>query len=96
MDEKHIDMVVEITDVDEIAEYRKTPRTVFPVKVIALLNVLFEIAVGVPYIFLMSWVGDDFGAVGAVIGGLVFAAAHTAASVVCMSSKAFPNGNSCL
>lgn len=50
-------------------------------KLIALWNLLLEIIAGVPYIFLMSWVGDDWGAGAAIIGGLLFAAAHTAGSV---------------
>lgn len=58
------------------------PRLPVGAKLLALWNLLFELIVGVPYIFLMSWVGDDFGAAAAVIGGLLFACAHTAASVV--------------
>lgn len=57
-----------------------SPRLPLGAKLLALWNLLFELIVGVPYIFLMSWVGDDFGAAAAIIGGLLFACAHTAAS----------------
>lgn len=82
MDENRVDMIVEITDIDKNGENRKNllPRPMFPAAIIALWNMLFEIIAGAPYIGFMSWVGDDFGAGGAIIGGLVFAAAHTAAS----------------
>lgn len=58
------------------------PRLATGAKLIALWNLLFELIVGVPFIFLMSWVGDDFGAGAVVICGLLFACAHAAASAV--------------
>lgn len=97
MDENRADMVVEINEVDtsaevtELVQYsecaderRESPRPRLPLgaKLIALRNLLFEIIVGVPYVFLMAWVGDDFGAGAVIICSLIFAAAHTAASVV--------------
>lgn len=56
-------------------------RLPFRAKLIALWNFLFEIIAGVPYICLMSWVGDDWGAWAAILGGVLFALAHTVAAV---------------
>ena len=87
-DNGNTDFVVD-TDGYKEPENRQIPqRTVkrsrLPVgaKLLALWNLLFELIVGVPYIFLMSWVGDDFGAAAAIIGGLLLASVHTAASAV--------------
>lgn len=87
-DTENNDFTVIITDYEE--PYRsgssgddpEPPRLATGAKLIALWNLLFELIVGVPFIFLMSWVGDDFGADAVVICGLLFACAHTAASAV--------------
>ncbi len=52
------------------------------VKLIALWSLLFGIVIGVPFIFLMSWLGDDWGAGAVVIAVLIFACAHSAASAL--------------
>lgn len=92
MDEHHIgDIVIEITDVDKKSkqqprcsehdnEFLERPRLPIAAKLIALWNLLFELVVGVPYIFLMLWVGDDFSMEAVVICGFLFAIVHTAAS----------------
>ena len=56
-------------------------RLPFRAKLIALWNFLFEIIAGVPYICLMVWVVDDWGAWAAILGGVLFALAHTVAAV---------------
>lgn len=85
MDE-NIDFTVEITDEEPVQHSgsfgnmpKRLPRGT---KLLALWNLLFELIVGVPFIFLMSWVGDDFGTGAVVICGVLFACAHTAASAV--------------
>lgn len=85
MDE-NIDFTVEITDEEPVQHSgsfgnmpKRLPRGT---KLLALWNLLFELIVGVPFIFLMSWVGDDFGTGAVVICGVLFACAHTAASAI--------------
>ncbi|MDE6727970.1 MAG: hypothetical protein K2J80_08535 [Oscillospiraceae bacterium] len=87
-DTENNDFTVIITDHEEpcrsgsSVDNPEPSRSTAAAKLIALWNLLFELIVGVPFIFLMSWVGDDFGAGAVVIGGLLFACAHTAASTV--------------
>lgn len=87
-DTENNDLTVIITDNEETyssgssGDNPEPPRLAAAAKLIALWNLLFELVVGVPFIFLMSWVGDDFGAGAVVICGLLFACAHTAASAV--------------
>lgn len=87
-DAENNDFTVIITDYEEphrsgsSGDNPEPPRLSAAAKLIALWNLLFELIVGVPYIFLMSWAGDDFGAGAVVICGLLFACAHTAASAV--------------
>lgn len=92
MDEHRIDdIIIDITDVDKKPnrqtqhserdnERPERPCLPIAVKLIALWNLLFELVVGVPYIFLMLWVRDDFGMEAVVICGFLFAVVHTAAS----------------
>lgn len=85
--DKNIDFTVDITD-EEPAQHSGSfgdmPKHNLPrgAKLLALWSGLFGLVVGVPFILLMSWVGDDFGAGAVVICGLLFAYAHTAASAV--------------
>lgn len=58
------------------------PRLPIAAKLIALWNLLFELIIGVPFIFLMAWLGDDCGAGAVVVATLLFVCAHTAASAV--------------
>lgn len=87
-DTENNDFTVDITDYEEpchsgsSGDNPEPPRLATRAKLIALWNLLFGLVVGVPFIFLMSWVGDDLGAVAVVIGGLLFACAHAAASAV--------------
>lgn len=79
------DFTVVITDDEERCRSGSegaalAPRLATRAKLIALWNLLFGLVVGVPFVLLMSWVGDDFGAGAVVICGLLFACAHTAAS----------------
>lgn len=83
------DITVEIVDYDEdIRRPRRSgnkperPGLPAAVKLTALGSLLFGIVVGVPFIFLMSWLGDDWGAGAVVIAASVFACAHAAASAV--------------
>ncbi len=87
MDE-NIDFTVDIADQEEPCRSGSSgdnpvpPRLATGAKLIALWNLLFGLVVGVPFVLLMSWVGDDFGTGAVVICGLLFACAHTAASSV--------------
>lgn len=85
MDE-NVDFTVEITDEEPVHHSgsfgdmpKRLPRGA---KLLALWSALFALVVGVPFVLLMSWVGDDFGTGAVVICGLLFACAHTAASAV--------------
>lgn len=95
MDDDRIDktMIVEITDTDasadktelagyyERAEQRradKRSRRLSPAMPMALRNLLLELVVGIPF-FLCCVHGDN--GVAIYIGGLIFAACHTAFSV---------------
>lgn len=50
------------------------------VLLLAVLSVVFPIAVGLPLVFLMAWVGDDFGAGAAAVSVSVFALLHAVGS----------------
>lgn len=76
---------VDITD-EEPAQrsgsFGEMPKLPLGAKLLALWSGLFGLVAGVPFVLLMSLVGDDFGAGAVVICGLLFACAHTAASAV--------------
>lgn len=58
------------------------PELPIAAKLTPLWSLLFGIVIGVPFIFLMSWLGDDRGAAAVVIAVLIFACAHSAASAL--------------
>lgn len=78
------DITVIISDYEEPYFWRHSgdkperPRLPISAKRIALRNLLFELAVLVPFILLMAWGGDDGSAV--IICELFFACIHTAIS----------------
>lgn len=84
---ENFDFTVVITDDEERCRSGSegsapAPRLATRVKLIALWNLLFGLVVGVPFVLLMSWVGDDCGSGAVVICALLFACAHTTASAV--------------
>lgn len=88
MNDTDNDIIITITDYEEPYRPRRPgnkperPRLPISGKLIALWNLLFELIVGIPFFGLMAVVGDDSGGGAAVIGGLLFACVHTAASAV--------------
>ncbi len=88
MNDTNNDITVIITDYEEPYRPRRSgnnserPRLPVSAKLFALWSLLFGLIVGVPYIFLMAWFGDDFGAGAVIVCGLLFACIHTAASAV--------------
>ncbi len=87
------DIIVEIVNYDDIDEEdirrsgrlgNRLERPGLPAaaKLTALCSLLFGIVAGVPFIILMSWLGDDWGAGAVVIAAAVFACAHAAVSAV--------------
>lgn len=58
------------------------PKLPIAAKLTPLWSLLFGGVIGVPFIFLMSWLGDDWGAGAVVIAALIFVCAHSAGSAL--------------
>lgn len=70
-------------DKDEfVVDAPKRPALPLRVWLTALWSLLFGIFVGFPYIGLMLWLGDDWGALAVVFAAAVFLCAHVTASAL--------------
>lgn len=79
------DSIAEIADNELNPSPRSSgdkPGLPIAAKLTPLWSLLFGVVIGVPFIFLMSWLGDDWGAAAVVIAALIFACAHSAASAL--------------
>ncbi|MCM1165132.1 MAG: hypothetical protein NC299_05765 [Lachnospiraceae bacterium] len=83
-DEFVVDIDAYVDRVDRVDRSEKPKRASLPLRVrlTVLWSLLFGIFVGFPYIGLMAWLGDDFGAGAVVVAAAVFLCAHVTASAL--------------